>query len=365
MATKVFSRTGSVNPARSVFDLSYSKALTCDMGQLIPIVHDMALPGDTWDIGSRVVLRFQPLLAPLMWEINVTMHYFFIPFRLLWELWEQWITRGTDGNFTDVIPRWEVSGSGNDVGTLWDFFGFPVNVSPQPGGQPLDFIRQAYNLVWNQYYRDENLQDEIELDNELVLNRAWTKDYFTSALPFQLRGTAPALPISGMTNAVFTGVSGELFPTYFINASRRILTDGTSNVIGSQTYGGSGATLLMRTSVPLRMISRTITWFRSMMRRLLTWLSFGSLMPLLALRNAMLVLALAIRSGLRLTGVFVLRIRACSALSISEVPRAPLLFRRSYRRAVLTRPLPKAIWQVTVSLLMRSSRVSTACKSMV
>ena len=85
---------------------------------------------------------------------------------------------------------------------LWDFFGFPVGVDPD-GAYPLDFPRRAYNLVYNEYYRDENLQTEVALTNETILNRAWEKDYFTSSLPWQQRGTAPALPISGTTSAVW------------------------------------------------------------------------------------------------------------------------------------------------------------------
>ena len=72
-----FQRTGSLVPGRSVFDLSYDKKLTCDMGELIPILCEMCVPGDHWQVGNSIVVRFQPLLAPILHEINVYVHYFF------------------------------------------------------------------------------------------------------------------------------------------------------------------------------------------------------------------------------------------------------------------------------------------------
>ena len=87
------------------------------------------------------------------------------------------------------------------------------------GAYPLDFPRRAYNLVYNEYYRDENLQTEVALTNETILNRAWEKDYFTSSLPWQQRGTAPALPISGTTKALWPGILGGTAFTVSGNAA--------------------------------------------------------------------------------------------------------------------------------------------------
>ena len=196
----VFSEVGGLHPRRSVFDLSYEKKLTCDMAQLIPVMCDEVVPGDVFKIGNQAVVRFQPLVAPILHEINMYVHYFFVPYRILWDDWEDFISGGADGQFSDPIPEWEPTLT--TEGSLWDFFGFPVGVDPD-GAYPLDFPRRAYNLVYNEYYRDENLQTEVALTNETILNRAWEKDYFTSSLPWQQRGTAPALPISGTTSAVW------------------------------------------------------------------------------------------------------------------------------------------------------------------
>jgi hypothetical protein len=201
---KIFNRTGGLIPGRSMFNLSYEKKFTCDMAQLIPVMCDEVVPGDFFQIGNQAVIRFQPLVAPVLHEINMYVHYFFVPYRLLWDEWETFISGGVSGDETPVIPTW--SPTDPDEGSLWDYFGFPTGVDPD-GAYPLDFPRRAYNLVYNEYYRDENLITEQPLTNETVLNRCWEKDYFTSSLPWQQRGTAPALPIAGITAAEWPAVS--------------------------------------------------------------------------------------------------------------------------------------------------------------
>lgn len=194
-------------PGRSVFDLSYSKLFTCDMGQLIPVLCDEVVPGDFWKIGNEIVIRFQPLVAPILHEINCYVHYFFVPYRLLWTGWEAFISGGVLGTDASTPPRWPLSDPSEiAAGTLWDFLGFPPTIDPVGSTRPLDFNRRAYYLIWNEFYRDETQQSELDITsiaNYAILNRAWEKDYFTSALPWQQRGTAPALPISGLTSAVW------------------------------------------------------------------------------------------------------------------------------------------------------------------
>ena len=203
---RIFNDVRNANPGKSVFDLSYSKLLTCDMGQLIPVVCDEMVPGDTFEMGAEIIVRFQPLVAPILHPINVYVHSFFVPYRLLWDQWEDFITRGVTGDLEPVIPRWTPTNTA--IGSLWDFLGFPTGVVPT-GALPLDFVRRAYNLVYNEYYRDETLIAEVAETNESILRRAWAKDYFTSALPWQQRGTAPALPISGTTNAEWSAAINQ------------------------------------------------------------------------------------------------------------------------------------------------------------
>ena len=200
-----FSNVGALVPERSAFDLSYSKTFTCDMGELIPVMCDEVVPGDVFKIGCESVIRFQPLVAPVLHEINQYVHYFFVPYRILWSDWENFITGGVTGNLTPALPRW--TPTNNAVGSLWDYLGFPTGISPADA-YPLDFPRLAYNTIFNQYYRDESLVPEVAMTNESILNRAWEKDYFTSSLLSAQRGTPPALPISGTSKAVFTSTAG-------------------------------------------------------------------------------------------------------------------------------------------------------------
>ena len=195
---KVFQSVGGLRPGRSVFDLSYEKKFDCDMGQLIPVMADEVVPGDVFKMSNQLVIRFNPLVAPVLHEINAYIHYFFVPNRLVMEDWEEFISGGTDGESTIPLPLWSPTKNGKY--SLWDYLGLPVDVVPD-GALPLSFSKRAYNLIWNEYYRDQNLQDEVDLDQEDILLRSWEKDYFTSCLPWQQRGTAPALPISGTTNA--------------------------------------------------------------------------------------------------------------------------------------------------------------------
>jgi hypothetical protein len=215
--SSVFRKVGGLHPGRSVFDLSYEKKFDCDMGQLIPVLCEEMVPGDKFQIGNEIVIRFNPLVAPVLHEINVYVHYFFVPTRIIDENWEEFITGGPEGENDYALPRfkWYMTTPGEPTVSgykykLWDYFGFPVHSYTIPDVNdkdvwPLDYPWRVYNMVWNEYYRDENLQGEVELTNNEVLNRAWEKDYFTSALPWQQRGTAPALPLSGLLSAEFLG----------------------------------------------------------------------------------------------------------------------------------------------------------------
>lgn len=218
----IYKHTGGLSPARSMFNLSYSKMLTMDMGQLIPVICDEAVPGDIWQIGSEAVIRMQPLVAPVMHEINIYLHLYFVPYRLLWpkndaetDGWEIFITGGQTGDLEPVQPVWHPeTDTEMALNSLWDYFGFPTGLtaSAMEGPFPVDYPRRAYNLIWNEYYRDENLQNKRLLSDTSIAYRAWDKDYFTSALPWQQRGTAPALPITGTTHANWTASQFETAP---------------------------------------------------------------------------------------------------------------------------------------------------------
>lgn len=202
---KVFSRSGSVNPGRSVFNLSYEKKFDADMGLLYPVMCDEVVPGDVFDIGCEVVLRAMPMVTPILHRIDIKIHYFFVPYRILDENWEDFITGGADGDDTTVLPTWNPTASAKrDVGTLWDYLYGVAGVTPDADSRPLDYPRRAYFNIWNEYYRDQNTISEIDpftiSGAEDLQYVAWEKDYFTASLPWQQRGTAAALPVSIISN---------------------------------------------------------------------------------------------------------------------------------------------------------------------
>jgi len=193
----IFNKFKGLKPGRSIFNLSHTKLFNCYHGQLIPVLCEEMVPGDLFKIGNEMILRLQPMVAPILHEVNVFVHFFFTPYRILWpepDGWETFITGGKTGDEAPSIPRW--SPTDNALYSLWDYLGFPIGVVPT-GATPLDFPRRAYNFIFNEYYRSQDLTAEVAWTNESILNRGWERDYFTSALPFQQRGTAPALPLSG------------------------------------------------------------------------------------------------------------------------------------------------------------------------
>lgn len=219
---RAFQKVKTLKPARSLFDLSHELLATYQMFKLYPCCYMEMSPGDTFHIANQSVTRLQPLNAPVLSEITQSTHYFFVPYRLLDPNWVEFISGNFDGesggnNRTDYkivdgkkqlvtpsevspsLPRWIPSEGKNGVGSLWDYFGLPVDVDPN-GAYPLAYLKRAYNLVWNEFYRDENHQEEVDLDNEDILYRSWKKDYFTSALLSQQRGIAPAMPVTGEVN---------------------------------------------------------------------------------------------------------------------------------------------------------------------
>ncbi|WNK14102.1 MAG: major capsid protein [Microvirus sp.] len=228
---QVFQNVGGARIGRSLFNLSYDKKLTCDMGELVPVLCDEMVPGDIFQIGAQAILRFQPLVAPILHEVNLYVHYFFVPYRLLWTSWEDFITGGADGTLVPTLPRWTPTAPEYAKKSLWDYLGLPTGFVPT-GALPLIFPKYAYQFVWNEFFRDESLQAKVTLGDAVptLYKRAWEKDYFASALLWQQRGTAPAIPITGIGSAVFGAnvpVTGNLvWPAVTTNSPTAANFDG-------------------------------------------------------------------------------------------------------------------------------------------
>lgn len=228
---------------RNKMDMSNDKRLTCDPFYLYPIMCEKCIPGDSWKIANELVVRMNPLVAPIMHEINAYVHYYFVPNRILWDQWEDFITGGRDGRFVADLPRWDpdtITDFSAEEGSLWDYcFGHAMAANETPIKYPEIWPIRAYNMIWNEYYRDQNIIDEVPLDEQLspskgLRKRAWEKDYFTSLLPWQQRGDAPALPISG--TAAF------VLPQLPIGSTSGSATNFAQFVEGAYGIQGVGAT---------------------------------------------------------------------------------------------------------------------------
>ncbi len=196
MANNTFSVTGGNKVPRSIFDLSHQVLTTIDMGRLYPVMCLEVVPGDVMSVSQELVVRFNPMVSPVLHEINAYVHTFFVPNRLLWTSWEDFMTGGEDGTEAPTLPEFDPADK--NEGTLWDYLGFPTsaNVAMATDIEPVAFPAYAYNMIYNEYYRDQTQITEVALGTNTVQKRAWEKDYFTSALPWQQRGTAPALPVT-------------------------------------------------------------------------------------------------------------------------------------------------------------------------
>ena len=231
------------------FDLSFDRIGTFKMGKLYPIICKEMLPGDRFRVRTDSLVRTMPLSSPAFGRLRMYIHYFFVPNRLVWDNWEDFITGGESGEDTHVPPyaQWSdligadfQARSKSDVQGNWTYnpedglvaaFGLPAQ--PYAGSSvaeagvangistttPISVLPfRGYRLIWNEYYRDQNVDDELPINTASegrvdftgwedsgfkasvlgdLLSRRWLKDYFTSALPTPQRGPDVQLPIVG------------------------------------------------------------------------------------------------------------------------------------------------------------------------
>lgn len=207
----IFETQGFRKPSYSAFDLSREQKLSCNMGDLIPTYLEEVVPGDYFKVKSEIMLRLAPMLAPIMHRVNVHMHYFYVPNRIIWNQWEDFITGGKNANSAPTYPTLSFDTSG-DQSKLTDYMGLPTMTAFGTGFTVSALPFRGYLKIWNDYFRDENLQDEIDVETatqaQLIAlrKRAWEKDYFTSALPWAQRGgTQAAVPVQFQYKTPATG----------------------------------------------------------------------------------------------------------------------------------------------------------------
>lgn len=190
---------------RNKFNLGYTYLLSCDMGELVPIGLTEVLPGDSWRHSTSMLLRCAPMLAPIMHAVDVRVHHWFVPHRLVWVDFEKLVTGGPDGLDASVWPTITINAS---VGGLADYLGVPTGTSIAVSALPF----RGYAMIFNEWYRDQDLVTALNMStasgadattNTTLQNCAWEKDYFTSARPWEQKGAAVTIPLSGNAPVVF------------------------------------------------------------------------------------------------------------------------------------------------------------------
>ena len=289
-------------PKRNKFDLSRVNKLTCEAGEIVPFFLEECIPDDSFKLATANRIRLAPQVLPLMHQIDVSMYWFFVPCRILWPNWEEFITGGKDGTSAPIIPYLNF-GQGTSsimktagVGLLSDYLGVPTNaVSTTVGAiiaNSFNFLPfAAYVKIYNDYFRDENFTEELPYElkdgyqhlsavpdvsistcvqaifgatGNVISTSAprpwqriyggcflasWKKEYFTSALPNTQRGPIVNIPLGDTAPVVF-GESGKSITVY----PRTIGSVNQNPNVGDQVYDGAllGASYVTGNKRPLQ-----------------------------------------------------------------------------------------------------------------
>lgn len=246
MNKNIFNSIKLSKPKSNVFDLTHDVKLSCKLGSLVPICLMECVPGDKFNIGCESLLRLAPLVSPVMHRMDVTIHYFFVPNRILWLNWDKFITNTNNpvGDVPYAFPILTAQAAGYGVGTLSDYLGVPL-----PIGANTELVNAlpfaAYQKVYDEYYRDQNLIPSVweplsDGNNDAnawliaLKKRCWEHDYFTASLPFAQKGDSVSMPIGEVRLKDDWYVDPDVSP-FFEGDSATYTAGAVSNVGGVGT----------------------------------------------------------------------------------------------------------------------------------
>ncbi len=250
--TNRFAQTPNVNIPRSSFNRSHRHLTTIDVDYLYPIYLDEALPGDTFKLNMTGFARLNTPIFPIMDNMVMETFFFEVPMRLVWENWRKMMGErypDPDSTIDYTVPQAVATSASNNVGLLSDYMGIPIDVD---GLSYSNLFHRAYNMIWNEWFRDQNLQNSVTVDvddgpddpADYVLLKACKKhDYFTSSLPWPQKGDAVDIPLG--TSAPIFG-TGDFDDVNDSAAQVRVLDSAGANkslrADGTVVYGGSTST---------------------------------------------------------------------------------------------------------------------------
>lgn len=246
----LFNSVKLTRPKANKFDLTHDVKMSTKMGILTPSLVLECVPGDKINIGIDTFVRMAPMIAPIMHKVDVYCHTFFVPNRILWDDWENFITNQESG----AIPQITITDSlSPEAKKLLDYLGIP----PCPtGGQPTNvtaFALAAYQCIYSEYYRDQNLVPEVNWKLQSGLNvdpdlfqlryRAWEHDYFTASLPFAQKGDAVDIPLGQVEINPDWSTAGSTPNFRKADGTEATLgtvgVDAQNDLIVNQTIGGT------------------------------------------------------------------------------------------------------------------------------